>query len=136
MNKLAVVITILLAGTQIGCGDDDGAEPLADLDGQSFVVATAEGVAVVDVAPLTLSFEDGVLVVQGGCNSMRGGYRIVDGVLELETLAATMRACEDQLMVQDAEVSLFLSERPTLEVNGDEMRLESGQQQLMLTRAT
>jgi hypothetical protein len=58
-----------------------------------------------------LTFEDGAIVVDGGCNTMRGGYRLeADGRLVVGRLAATMKGCEPALMQADAALARRLAE--------------------------
>jgi hypothetical protein len=52
-----------------------------------------------------------MVVVDGGCNTMRGGYRLEsDGRLAVGRLAATMKACEPALMQADAAFAKLLAD--------------------------
>lgn len=56
--------------------------------------------------PFVLSFAGGRLNVEGGCNSMRGGYQLSgESQLSVGNLAATMMACEAPLMAADAALT-------------------------------
>ncbi|MCC7348651.1 MAG: copper resistance protein NlpE N-terminal domain-containing protein, partial [Variibacter sp.] len=85
-------------------------ESATDRDGRSIAaVAPAAGRA------FTFSFSGARVLVEGGCNSMRGSYRIAaDGRLEIGRLASTMKACEPALMAADASTTrgACRSERP------------------------
>ncbi|MDR6602872.1 heat shock protein HslJ [Achromobacter deleyi] len=54
---------------------------------------------------LRLTFSDDALNIRGGCNAQFGGYTYKNGVLHVNNLASTMKACEQSLMQLDAEVN-------------------------------
>jgi heat shock protein HslJ len=53
---------------------------------------------------LRLAFSADALNIRGGCNAQFGGYTYKDGVLHVDNLASTMKACEQRLMQLDAEI--------------------------------
>jgi len=53
---------------------------------------------------LRLAFSADALNIRGGCNAQFGGYTYKDGVLHVDNLASTMKACEQSLMQLDAEI--------------------------------
>jgi heat shock protein HslJ len=58
----------------------------------------------------TFAFSGSRVLVEGGCNSMRGDYRVAaDGRLEFGRMAATMMACAPALMQADAALSKLLA---------------------------
>lgn len=128
-----VVHRLVLSGCLIavlvvaGCGDDDGgddgdASP-AELTGSSFEVTAVEGQELAAGSTIRLTFEDDLILVEAGCNSMRGGYTIEDGVLQVGVLAGTQMACDEALMAQDQWVAAFLEGGPALEQDGDRLVL-------------
>lgn len=131
-------ILVLLAATSLlaaGCGDDDGddAGPGAgstpavdDLEGSAFTVTEVEGQDVVEGSTITIEFTDGLVVAQGGCNSMRGGYAVEDGLLVVDALAATRMACDEPLMAQDEWLAALLESGPTVSLDGDTLTLAGG----------
>jgi heat shock protein HslJ/uncharacterized membrane protein len=53
---------------------------------------------------LTLMFKDGQVSGSSGCNSFRGSFTVAENALTIHhPLAATRRACEDAVMVQEQE---------------------------------
>lgn len=54
---------------------------------------------------LRLTFSDDGLDIRGGCNAQFGGYHFKNGVLHVNSLASTMKACEQSLMQLDAEIN-------------------------------
>ena len=79
--------------------------------------------SVVVPAEIVISFEDGMILVEAGCNSQRGGYAIEDGTLVVDALSATMMACDDALMNQDQLMAEIVSAGPTIELDGSELVL-------------
>ncbi len=56
------------------------------------------------------SFAGSRLLVEGGCNSLRGGYRLgADGLLTLGQTASTQMACDPPLMAADDALSGLLA---------------------------
>ena len=75
--------------------------------------------------PFAFNFSDTRMHVEGGCNGLRGGYRIdAQGMLEVTASMSTMMACEAALMDADATISALLSEPlETIMIRGAEPRL-------------
>ena len=71
------------------------------------------------------SFAESRLHVEGGCNGLRGAYRVdADGVLEVTGGMSTMMACEAPLMEADAALSAIVVEPfETVLVRGAQPRL-------------
>jgi heat shock protein HslJ len=60
--------------------------------------------------PFVFSFAGSRLLVEGGCNSLRGGYQLgADGLLTLSQLASTQMACDPPLMAADQALSGLLA---------------------------
>ena len=72
-----------------------------------------------------LSFKDGRVGINAGCNSMSGAYQIVDGRLVTGNMAATEMGCEAPLMAQDRWVGAFIG-GATLTLAGDTLTLRNG----------
>jgi len=75
---------------------------------------------------LRLAFTNDALNIRGGCNTQFGGYRYQNGVLTVDNLASTMKACEQSLMQLDAEINARLKgdQRATLSGDTHEPALE------------
>jgi hypothetical protein len=73
-------------------------------------------VALLAVAPaagraFVFGFSGSRVLVEGGCNTMRGGYNIdADGRLGIGRMASTMMACEPALMQADAALAKLLTD--------------------------
>lgn len=136
---LVVATTFLLAG----CGSedaDDGAgdatgdatvSPESDLEGREFVsTGVTVGGAEYPLASgsvVRISFGEGQVGADAGCNQMGGAASYDDGTLELTdgALAMTEMGCEQALMDQDTWLAEILGSSPTLELDGDTLVVTS-----------
>jgi heat shock protein HslJ len=137
MNKrIAIAIVTLSALALAACGSDDdspaaedslpavGSAPTADdLADRAFESTEVDGYELVADTTVELAFLADSIAARGGCNSMSGGYEIVDGTLEVATMASTMMACSDELMAQDDWLSTFLSSNPAIALDGGTLTL-------------
>jgi heat shock protein HslJ len=122
--------TLLLAA----CGDDSTTSDTAagsptgasSLDGTRWTATSAEGITLVADSTVLLTFADGNVGVNGGCNTIGGGYTIEDDILKVDQLASTQMACAPELMAQDEAMSAFLASGPTVEQSAEQLVLTSG----------
>ena len=87
-------------------------------------------------APITLTFKAGALSGDAGCNTFRGAY-VVDGKgVKTGPLAATRKACAEDVMKQEREFLAALESAVTWAVEGDtlDMHRADGQRALMASR--
>jgi heat shock protein HslJ len=112
-------------------GGSDGGNP-PDVDGREFVSTEVEGHQLVEGSTIRLTFQDGNVSANAGCNTMSGGYTFEGDVLRVELLATTEMACPDPLMDQDAFVSGLLTSGPTVTVDGDTLTLTSGEETITM----
>jgi heat shock protein HslJ len=120
ISRSLAVIALLGAGvTLAGCGSET-----VDLEGKSFTSTEVRGHDLVEGSTITLTFEDGRVSAQGGCNTINGEATWEGDTLEVaEPMASTMMACDQPLMDQDQWLSTFLTSSPALEVDGDTLTL-------------
>lgn len=98
----------------------------AALDGKTFTARTVTGHDLVAGSDLMLTFEDGQVAVQAGCNNLFGAYVYNQGNLEVAEMASTMMACEPDLMAQDTWITDYLEASPAAVLDGDTLTLTSG----------
>ncbi|HSP28788.1 MAG TPA: META domain-containing protein [Ilumatobacteraceae bacterium] len=135
-TALALSALALSALALAACGSDDdspaaddslpavGSAPTADdLVDRSFESTEVTGHELVADSVIGLAFTADSVAARAGCNSMNGGYEIVDGTLEVGVMAATMMACDDALMDQDTWLSEFLTSGPQIALDGDTLTL-------------
>lgn len=143
MKRHVVVVPVLSVSLLValaGCGDDTiepatsapvdsvtpaspGASPGAPLDPRTFIATASTGFTIVDGSTVTLTFEDGRLSVNAGCNSMSGMYVVINDSLNVEPMAMTEMACEPALMEQDSLLAEFFAGKPAISVTGDTLTL-------------
>lgn len=135
MQRTVLSLLALAALALAACGSDDGGPPAddpgestrppadSDLDGTEYLSTAMEGHELVDGTTISLSFDDGSLSANAGCNTMFGGYSVRDGVLLVETLAQTEMGCEPALMDQDRWIAELFSSGPAIAVDGDTLTL-------------
>ncbi|MEN9506509.1 MAG: hypothetical protein RI958_2435 [Actinomycetota bacterium] len=139
MNRFALAIPVLSASLLLvatGCGDDtvepsasvapastNAPAPGAPLEPRSFIATASTGFTIVEGSRVMLTFEDGRLSVNAGCNSMSGMYVVVQEALSVEPMAMTEMACEPALMEQDALLAEFLTSGPAISITGDTLTL-------------
>jgi len=142
MTRLHHALLLLAAAGMLlaGCGDDgsggsDGGAVVtpadADLAGRTFVSTdvTVGGAAPwMDASVLRLSFEDGSIHANAGCNQIGGSVSIEDDTLTVDggSLAMTEMGCDPELMDQDTWVAELLTSSPTIALAGDTLTLTSG----------
>jgi heat shock protein HslJ len=76
-------------------------------------------VGVLGEASITMSFEDGQVSGNAGCNNFHGKYSSEGGKLQLGPLATTRRACEEPLMTQEREFLSALASAVTWSIDGN-----------------
>ena len=139
--KIRLIAPLLLPALLISlaaCGDDTTDTSTADtsaaagsgsstaVEGRTYVSQSATGLTLVDGSDVRLTFDNGQLGANAGCNNMAGAYTITDGKLVVEAMASTMMACDQPLMDQEAAVSTFLSSSPAITADGDTLTLTDG----------
>lgn len=97
------------------------------LDGASFVSDSVTGYKLVKDTQLMFTFTGDSLSVNAGCNNMNASYALKDDVLKWTSVpAATMMACEPDLMAQDQWITGLLTEGMDAEVTEKTLTLTSG----------
>lgn len=123
-RRIAAVIGLALL--TIAC-NAAGAAPLA-LDGRTFlsVDITVNGVQhqLVPGTRVRLTFNDGNLGANAGCNHIGGQYRLDNGRLIVDAMAMTEMGCDPQRHAQEEQLSRWLAARMQVRLNGPELILE------------
>ncbi|MEZ5183498.1 MAG: META domain-containing protein [Acidimicrobiales bacterium] len=116
---------------------DGGAAPSADdLAGRTFTSTSVEGYDLVADSAIRLSFDEGRLGVNAGCNQSTGAFTLDDGTLAWDgPAAATQMACPDDLMAQDAWLAGLIEQGMAATLDADELTLRSGSVTIVLSDA-
>ena len=101
------------------------------LDGRSFLsTAVTDGGRTHQLVAQTrirISFKDGQISLSAGCNTMGGAYAVHDGRLDVSNLATTDMGCDEVRMTQDEWLAGFITAGPTIRLDGNDLRLASGE---------
>lgn len=119
----------VVEGDQLTATADSGAvlrfvqAPLPKLAGVEWQVTSYNNnrqavVGVTGDTPLTLSFADGQVTGNAGCNTFRGTYTTQGQSIAFGPLATTRRACAEPLMAQEREFLLALASAVTWRIDG------------------
>jgi len=96
------------------------------LDGKAFTATGVEGYEPVADSQLTLTFQDGNLSVNAGCNTLFSTYEVDGDQLAWSgTPGGTMMGCPDDLMNQDTWLIELFTAGVTAQLDGDELTLTS-----------
>lgn len=130
--RLAVVLVAPLL-VVASCGDsgtpDVSARSVPDLDGTSWIVTTVtengSPRALVPDSEIRVSFTDGGIGIDAGCNHIGGQYALSpDSELTTKDLAGTQMACAQPLMDQDAWLTGTVFAKPLVaSVSGQALTL-------------
>jgi heat shock protein HslJ len=139
MNRVAVAgiaaVIVLLgvacASSTSSSPDSTGAADDTPLDGRTFlsesVTEDGQPRLMAGDQPIRLTFADGRITANPGCNSMGGSYSLDVDRLIVAELATTEMACADvALMDQDTWFADLLTAGPTLALAGDSLTMTSG----------
>lgn len=123
----ATVAVVLLGGA---CGPEhtspSGATSPArreELVGVTFLLTSSTGFQPVAGTTVRLSFQERELALSAGCNHLGGPYDIRDQRLIVDGLAATEIGCEADLHAQDEWLAEFITGRPRITRDGDQLTL-------------
>jgi heat shock protein HslJ len=120
---LAVPLLLLLAG----CSSD------LDLDGKAFTSTSVEGHDLVEGTSIQLTFEDGSMSANAGCNTTSGSYEIDDGTLRWAGPAAsTLIGCPEDQAAQDDWLTQLLTDGVEAEQDGDTLTLTDDDVEIVL----
>jgi heat shock protein HslJ len=114
-------VILLLAAA---CGGDD-TEPVASLEGTSWSLAEGEGISIPDDAEMTIEFAGGNISGSGGCNRFRGQYSENGDALTFGPIAATRRACSEELMAAERAYFDAIENTSTWSASESELTLSS-----------
>ena len=119
-------VAIAVATFSGACSGAAAPSPAAlSLDGRTFLSTAIVGKLLVPGARVSLSFNDGSLQANGGCNSMGGAYTIVGDRLVTTQLFMTEMACDPPRMQQDEWLARFIG-GVSIALAGDTLTLDDG----------
>jgi len=84
---------------------------------------------------LRLSLADGTISFQATCNTMSGNATWDDGVLRVDSIGGTEMGCPGAGFEQDEWLVDFFAGRPTIRLDGDDVAVTRGDDQIWLVPA-
>lgn len=121
-----LAVLLALVGTvAAGCGSADK-EPVDDTAtpmGHTYVSTEVVGDQIPGGGPMTLTFTDGRISANSGCNSAGGTVDLSNHIVHTSPLASTLMACTDGRDGADAWQNTFLESDPTWRLDGDQLTL-------------
>lgn len=137
---LSITLLAVVASAIGGCGATGDAETAGSPDrlpvGQEFLSTQVSEAGkprpLVGDTRIRLSFGEGKLTIDAGCNSLFGDARLADGTLVVENIGGTEMGCSQPLMKQDEWVTEFFGSGPRWQHAGDTLTLTSGDTSITL----
>jgi heat shock protein HslJ len=127
---LETVARYEVSGTELTLFDSDdnavltfGAQVNPFFSGTAWQLTELDGDAVLEDAPITLSFDDDTLGGSAGCNNYVSGYAMVGGSVALNLTGSTMAMCPDDIMAQESTYFAALAEVVAWEATDTELAL-------------
>ena len=137
-----LVLGLLTAGALSACAAQSGGGAAADgvtaadLNGRTFLStsATSNGQPheLAAGTRIGLTFEDGRIGANAGCNQLGGAYSLDGATLVVDNLASTQMACDPAREAQDEWLTALLTGRPTVRLTGDDLTLATAKDELRL----
>jgi heat shock protein HslJ len=132
-------LTLANGGVVLGLLDREVADPDRPLEGTRWVVdglVTGEAVSSMPVGvTAALTFAEGQVLVEGGCNSGGGTFEISDGTLLIGQLVLTDMACGPDAMAVEQAVTGVLSGTVAYTIEAGVLTLDAGGIGLVLRAA-
>ncbi|WP_433709909.1 META domain-containing protein [Nocardia sp. CA-084685] len=108
-----------------GCSNDDKNEekPAVSPMGRTFISTGVEGRQIPGGGPMTLTFADGRISANSGCNTADATVDLTDGILHVGTLASTLLACPDERSQADSWQDNVLTSLPKWRIDDSTLTL-------------
>ena len=118
--------------------EESAASPLESGTWQVTEYVAADGTATAPVADAIVTFQNGQITGNGGCNGFFAGYTLDGNALAITLGGRTSMACEDAVMAQEDAILAALGQVAAYEVADSQLQLlgEDGTALLTLTAQT
>jgi heat shock protein HslJ len=128
MRTRAIVSLFLLMIVAAACGEDDSETASPDTTAPSSLAGTYLSTAVtgrdlVAGTQVSVTFDDGTISLNAGCNTLGGDYRLDGNQLVADQLGGTEMGCDTARHDQDAWLASFFASKPAVSVAGDTLTL-------------
>ncbi|MGK8522982.1 META domain-containing protein [Nocardia asteroides] len=122
-GPLVLLALCTIAACSSGEPDRDADEPTPV--GRTFLSTTVEGTPIPGGGPLTISFAEGRVTADAGCNKFTGSVAFDDHVLHVSGLATTLMACADDRRDADEWLSGLLNSQPSWRLDDSRLTLHN-----------
>jgi heat shock protein HslJ len=138
--RLAPVALVALAAVLSGCGEEHvqgflDRGPASDPVGDEYVGDGPARLFPDGSEPIRLTLRKGEISFTAGCNHFSGQATWDDGVLRTSTLGGTEMGCPGHRQKQDEWMTAFFASSPTLELDGTDLAIRSGGEQVWFVPA-
>ncbi len=121
------IVLLALVVIVAACSSSGAPSPSpASLDGRIYLSTTIDGADLVPGTRIRLSFVDGNLSANAGCNTIGGAYSIEGNRLTTTQLSMTEMGCDEPRARQDEWLARSLSGGITIALDGDTLTLTDG----------
>ncbi|MFI5775783.1 META domain-containing protein [Nocardia sp. NPDC051570] len=114
---------VAIAGLAIGCSSGHGSSGGPTPMGHTFISTMVVGTPIPGGGPLVLTFADGRVSAQAGCNTGSGPVFFDGTVLRISGLATTMMGCPGKRGGADGWQTELLQSAPTWKLDGSTLTL-------------
>ncbi|RJO68307.1 META domain-containing protein [Nocardia panacis] len=108
-----LVLLALCALAACSRGDSEAAQAEPTPMGRTFVSTEIQGAPIPGGGPLTLTFKDGRISADAGCNPHSGAVALDDHKVHVTGMASTLMACPGERQGADEWLNGLLNSRPT-----------------------
>ncbi|WP_410872271.1 META domain-containing protein [Nocardia sp. A7] len=123
VRRLAALAILGTAAAGCGSTEKDPVDNTATPMGHTYISTEVVGDTIPGGGPMTLTFTDGRISANSGCNSAGGTVDLSNHVLRTSSLAGTLMACPGERGRADAWQHDFLDSEPTWRLDGDRLTL-------------
>ncbi|WP_051178701.1 META domain-containing protein [Nocardia concava] len=137
MPATRVWVLLALSAAAAGCSSNSGGSetPPTSLMGHTYVSTAVSGTPIPGGGPLTLTFKEGRVTAQAGCNTATGPVDLQGNTLQVGEMATTLMACPGEVAGADGWQDGLLRSQPTWTLVGDTLTLKgNGSTVTMLDR--
>ena len=106
--------------------ESEAAQEMIELAGTSWKLVSHNQTAVIDGTNISLNFTDGQVNGNAGCNNFFGSYTQDGDVVTFTGVGATRKACEQNIMDQEAAFLEALSTADGVSISDGSLNMRSG----------
>jgi len=131
MTRFPTLLLTIATATILGACSATSGSPASptpgasSLNGRTYLSTGAAGVTLVPGTRVTITFKDGNLAANAGCNSMGGAYTLDGNHLKTGQMMTTEMGCAALLMTQDQWLTSFLAD-VTIALDGAKLTMTHG----------